>query len=49
MFACPLLKPEHGLQAFACALSADLFIDRYVINPHPFPPYQSGERAVGRA
>ena len=32
----------------ACALLADLFIDRYVIKPRPFPPYRGGGDAPGR-
>ena len=35
---------RHADLGTSAALSADLFIDRHVINPRTYPPFQSGER-----
>ena len=35
---------RHADLGTAAAVAADLFIDRHVINPRTYPPFQSGER-----
>jgi hypothetical protein len=35
---------RHEEFGAACAVFGDLFLDRHVVNPREYPPFQSGER-----